>query len=515
MSRKDHFIFEPTPADVRQRTIQGGFLTILAQVIKFTSHLIGTAILGRLLTPEDFGLIAMVAVFTQFFSTFKDFGLAEATVQRREISHEQVSNLFWFNVLMCSLVGVGVSALSPIVAWFYDEPRTQAITIVVASAAFFTPLSIQHQALLRRRMEFRRLVVIDVLATVGSYAVAVIIAALTHSYWAIVSIGMANLFIRIVGLWSSCSWFPSWPQRNAPIAGMVAFGGNLVGSNVLNYLEQTLDKLLVGWLYGASTLGLYSKAYGLLMMPVRQFSAPVTDVAVSSLSRLQSRPTDYQRVFLSLLEKLAAITTGLAVFTIFGSDWIVRICLGPQWTASATIFAWFSLGAIALPVGNAVRWLFISQGRTSEMFRWSLIATVTSVISFLLGSPLGAVGIAASYSLVTALLNLPLLFWSAGQSGPVSTRQIYGAILPSWPCALGMSLALAAYRAVAGDLPAVVGLGGMLPIACVVWFAMLMATARGRLMLHDLWRLRNRLRAQNSETVSIQPTVEGERLHPL
>jgi uncharacterized membrane protein len=153
-------------ADLRGRSVRGGILTVIGQGVGFILQIISTVVLARLLTPADYGLVAMVAAVSGLVQIFADAGLSQATIQRPEVNHRQVSTLFWINVGFSFLLMVVLSALAPALAWFYGEPRVALITLVVAGTFLFGGLTVQHDALLRRQMRFFSLTVRDIAASV-------------------------------------------------------------------------------------------------------------------------------------------------------------------------------------------------------------------------------------------------------------------------------------------------------------------------------------------------------------
>lgn len=156
MSRTDHyFSSQQLRAGLKGKTVRGGLYTAVSQVLVVLINLAAIPILARLLSPSDFGLVAMVSVFTGLAAMFVDAGLTMATVQREELTHQQVTNLFWLATALGLLIALFVAAASPLLAWFYDEPRLIAITIAMSAATFFSGLTIQHQTLLRRAMQSR------------------------------------------------------------------------------------------------------------------------------------------------------------------------------------------------------------------------------------------------------------------------------------------------------------------------------------------------------------------------
>ncbi|MGD0900434.1 MAG: oligosaccharide flippase family protein, partial [Thermoguttaceae bacterium] len=149
---------------LKGRSVRGGAASLVGQVAYFLMRLGSMAVLARILTPGDFGLVAMATAITGFVEMFKDAGLSLATVQRAEITHAQVSILFWINVALSAGLMLLVAAIAPAVAWFYGDSRLIAITLVVAGAFLFGGVGIQHAALLRRQMRFGTLATVQFLS---------------------------------------------------------------------------------------------------------------------------------------------------------------------------------------------------------------------------------------------------------------------------------------------------------------------------------------------------------------
>jgi PST family polysaccharide transporter len=173
---QEYFSTEHLTTTIANRTARGGIVTILSHGLKFAFSIGATAILARLLSPQDYGLIGMAVVFTGFVSMFKDLGLSLATVQRAEINYEQVSTLFWVNVIISVAITIVMILLAPLIAWFYGEPRLALITIVTSVGFIFGGLAVQHEALLKRQMRFYALSLIAFLSMMIGYGVGIILA---------------------------------------------------------------------------------------------------------------------------------------------------------------------------------------------------------------------------------------------------------------------------------------------------------------------------------------------------
>src|SRR5207245_2234195 len=297
-----------------------------------------------LLTPGDFGLVTMVTTFSLLLLNCGLNGFTEAILQREEIDHSLASNLFWINVGLGLLLTIGFASAGPLLARFYGEPRVAAVAVAMSVTIFFTCLSVQHLALLKRAMRFSVVSVNDIVARAVSVAVSVLLASAGWGYWALVAGAVALPLATSVGALTLCRWVPGLPRRGVGTVPMVRFAMNTYGRFVMDYFARNLDNLLVGWRFGPQPLGFYKKAYDLFVLPANQLSAPLTTVAVSTLSRLTGDPIQYRRYYLSALSLLAFVGMGLgADLTLVGKD-LVLLLLGPQWEESGRIFTFFGPG---------------------------------------------------------------------------------------------------------------------------------------------------------------------------
>ena len=480
------FRTEHLQADVGQHAARGGAVMLTAQGTKFAVNMVSTVALARLLTPQDYGLIAMAAVFTNFTHLFRNLGLSAATVQKAEINHRQISTLFWINVGLSLFTLLVTMALAPLIAAFYGEPGLIWVTAGIALGFIFSGISVQHEALLKRQMRFKALGAIDVVSMVIGFLVGVTAAWRGMGVWALVAAQFAVAASFAAGVWAACGWRPGWPARNSGVRSMIAFGGNLTGYNLLNYLSRNADNLLIGRLWGPLQLGLYSRAYQLLLLPLDQVCVPLDGVAVSALSRLTDEPARYRRAYLRILEKLTMLTMPGVALMIGTADWLVALMLGPQWVETGRIFALLGIIGLLEPASISVGWLLISQGRTRHVLHWGVIDGALSLASIVAGLPWGALGVAASYSLVGFFLRKPLLFWFACRTGPVRTADFYRTIFPSFCAALGVLAALFAFRAWAGEIRPFVGLLVSLPVSAAAALAIFFVLPRGRAALRDV-----------------------------
>ncbi len=406
-SQTRHFRVSHLHADLRGRSIRGTAVSLVGQGVKFALQIGSTVVLARLLTPGDFGLVAMVIAVISFVLCVKDAGLSAASIQREKIDHAAVSTLFWINVAISCVLMLIVAAMAPLLALLYGEPRLVWITLAFAGCFIFSGLTVQHQALLRRQMRFGSLVGIDVIALFFGITVGIVAAVMGAGYWSLVAMIAATSAATAAGVWILCDWRPGRPSRSAGVGGMLAFGGNLSLANIINNGARNLDNVLIGAVWGANLLGVYAKAYQLMLLPFQQLAAPITRVALPVLSRLQNDGERFRRYFRNGIFLLTVLGMPVIAFGFVMALDLTLLVLGDQWTAAAPIFRALTPAAFMETFNVANGWAFIPFGRTDRYLRCVFVSSVVIIAAFAIGMSWGVIGVACGYSIARIGLRVP------------------------------------------------------------------------------------------------------------
>jgi PST family polysaccharide transporter len=275
-----------------------------------------------------------------------------ATVQKENISHEQISTLFWLNILISAFLGLCVLAGSPLVAWFYGRPELTAVTAALSVSFLISGLMIQHQALLRRHMRFGTLAVIQIASYVANLIVTISLALLGWRYWALVGGTLATALSGTLLTLFFCPWMPGRMRKGTGVRGMLKFGGHLTSFNFVNYFSRNADNILIGKFIGADALGLYAKAYQLLMMPITQIRNPLDQVAMPVLSSLRNQPERYVKYYQRLVDIIASLTMPLTVYCAIEADFLIQLLLGPKWEGVVPVFRILAIAGLVQAVAS-------------------------------------------------------------------------------------------------------------------------------------------------------------------
>lgn len=419
-------------------------LTLTSQGLQFTLQSTATVVLAHLLTPGDFGLVAMVTAITGLGQAFADLGLSEATIQHPEIDHDQVSKLFWVNVSIGIALTTITMALAPFLVWFYHEPRLKAITLVVSFTFIIGGLRVQHDALLQRNMRYFALASRDVIAYVLAVPTAIIMAKRGAGYWAIVALPLILQMTQMTLSWVFARWIPGLPRRTAKVRSLITFGGHVAVSYLTINFARSADSVLIGWQWGTGPLGLYSRAMNLLMLPARQLGSPARAVAVPTFSRLQDDPDRLARFYLRMANLIMWITAPIFGFLFVAATPVIVLTLGKQWRPAGPVFHILAIFALGQLLWESIVWLLISRGLSKRLLKMVAIWCPITIASYAVGLPWGIKGVALSGAL-TMLLTFPWVL-SFGFRGTTLTLPRLGRKLmyPVITCLAGVAASEAA-----------------------------------------------------------------------
>lgn len=407
-----------------RQAARGGVVTLAGQIVRVAIQFGGILLLARLLTPEDFGLVAMVVAIVGLGEVIRDFGLTSAAVQAPTLSKEEKDNLFWINTGIGVILTLLVIVFAPVLVAVYNEPRILGITYLIASTFAINGASTQFRAHLNRELKFKALVLVDLVSSFLGLAIAFCLAIMGAGYWAL---GVQQVIGATAGLAAAAAaarWMPGWIHTKTPMKVFLKYGINLMGVQILTYASKNIDSIIIGSKFGEKQLGFYDRAFQILMLPLMQINAPATKVALPILSKLQNEKNRYD-YFLLRGQKIMvyAISCVLALVAALAPT-LIPLMLGSQWLATVPIFQLLALGGIAQVADYASYWVFLSKGLTASNLRLTLISRPLVILFIAIGSIWGVLGVAAGYS-IGLLLIWPLGLWWLGRASNAPVYEMF------------------------------------------------------------------------------------------
>ena len=445
---------------------RGAAVTFAGQGARILIQVVGIAVLARLLSPSDYGLLAVVLAITGIGEVIRDFGLSSAAVQARTLSPGQRTNLFWLNVgIGTALTAAFLGAAWPIAAAYGDD-RLWGVTAALSSTFLLNGLATQFRADLNRSMRFTALTVTDIAAQLGGLLLTVAAALAGFGYWALVVQQLSSAVVQLVVVVASTRWRPGLPRRGEPIKQFVSFGSNLAAVQLLGYASKNVDSVVLAATVGSSALGLYNRAFQLMTLPLNQINAPSTRIALPVLSKLQDDPPRFAAFLRVGQTALLNVTSAALAVLAAQADAIVAISLGSQWEGAVPLFQLLSVAGFFATAGYASYWVFLAKGLTASSLRMALVTRPLMIVAILVGSRWGVTGVAAAYSLASvATWPISILWLRRVSDAPVGmmfgnglrTLVVYGAgtavsylstaFVPDLPAAVRLLIGVAALLA--------------------------------------------------------------------
>ncbi|MFT3944228.1 MAG: lipopolysaccharide biosynthesis protein [Ancrocorticia sp.] len=399
---------------------RGGGTVIAGRVARLAIQLTGTVLFARLLSPEDFGLVAMVGVFTALGSLLRDFGISLAGIQAKDLSKQQASNLFWLSSLLSLLVAVGLVILTPALSNLYSEPRLARIVPVLALSLFIDGLQAQIQVQIVRAMRFTLLTMSDLGAQISGLIAGLVLAVLGFGYWALVVQILTASTTMFLVRFLVVRWVPLWPRRGFDSRRLFRIGGEFGLAQLLAFVASNVDALIVGSQMGATKLGYYNRAFQLYQIPSSNIGDALTQVVIPTVRGATNEAKGgVSAVLLRIQFLLSLLMTWIYLVTAVTADRLIPMVMGDQWHEAILPFQILALGGVFGTFGVVSYWTFILTDQSRQLLRLHWITKPMIVVLLLVSVPYGISGVAFAYVLGQALawpINLIWLARTVGQN---------------------------------------------------------------------------------------------------
>lgn len=359
---------------LKSQAISGVKWTTASTAVTTLLQLLQLAILARFLDPSAFGLMALVMVVIGFSQAFLDMGISNAIIHKQQITHEQLSTLYWVNVLAGFGLFTIISALAPLVSTFYAEPELTELIIIVGLTFIIQPFGQQFMVLWQKEMRFAEIARIDIVNKSVSLVVSVVLAYMGYGVYALVYGTLAGVVSQTmqflyIGLKEHK---PSLIFRLSEVREFLGFGAYQMGEKTINYFNSQIDVILIGKLLGTEALGIYSVAKQLVMRPFQVINPIVTKVAFPLMSKIQDDTVRLKQGYFKIVSMLSFVNLPIYGVIILLAPEIVHIMFGERWNDSVIIVQILSLAFAIVAIGNPIGSLLMAKGKANWGFYWNL-----------------------------------------------------------------------------------------------------------------------------------------------
>ncbi|MBE9490604.1 MAG: MOP flippase family protein, partial [Bacteroidetes bacterium] len=372
------------------------------QVIQYTT----TIILAALLTPSDFGLMAMAIVVVGFLEIFKDLGTAAAIIQNQNLSEESLSSIFWVNVGFGALVAVIVFLAAPLGAEFYNNSKVEDILKVLSISFIWSSFGIVQKKLLEKELKFDLLAKIELIGVAIGAVVGITLALLEFGVWSLVFQSLSIAVITTSLLWIINSWRPTIFFSYPKIKPIISYSLNLLGYNVFNYFVRNTDYLLIGKYLGERELGHYYLAYKIMLYPLQNISLVVSRVLFPIYSKIQNDNERFRKIYSKVANAISFLTFPLMIGVFALSDLFAVTFFNNKWDTALLTILLMILAPVGLiqSIATTTGSIYQAKGKTNWMFRWGVISGIIYVTGFFIGLNWGVIGVAVSYLISSIIL---------------------------------------------------------------------------------------------------------------
>lgn len=403
--------------NLRSKAVQGISWSFAGQMVKQSFQFVFNVILARLLSPAEFGLVAMANVFVYFLLIFSDLGISSALIQKKNVTESHWSSAFWLNFALGLILTVLFVFLSPAIAHFYNHPELENILMVLSVNFVLSSLTMIQQSILTRNLDFYALMVRDIGSVVISGLLAIYLAFKGWGVWSLVIQLLIATTVNNIFLWCSSQWRPKFIFSLTAIKDFFSFSSNLTCFQTLNYFARNLDQLLIGKFLGSQELGYYSLAYKLMMLPLQNISWVLVKVMFPVFSKVQDDKVRLGRAFLKMLKAISIISFPIMMLFFALGPELIRTVYGPKWSLAGDIVRILSFCGMFQSVGTIAGLVYQSIGKTDLQLRMGILDTAITFLTLFFCVRYGLFGVALGYTTMSILwvhVTLGVGAWAIG-----------------------------------------------------------------------------------------------------
>ncbi len=427
----------------KKLTLEGLSWNVKKQFFSQGINLIVGIILIRLLSPKDFGLVAMVLVIGAFAMVLRNLGLNQAVIQSKENNENIISTAFWLQVCSGFLISIIIYLAAPYIASFYNEPLIKTIVVFFSIEFLIGTFGLIQFARVQKELNYRRLFYIDIFSNVLSGVTAIVMAMYGLNYWSLVAKSLIFTTTNTVLIWMISEWRPIFVLDFKITKRLFNYSLPVFGNQLLNYGVRNIDDLLIGKVLGQQALGLYNRSYSLMLMPLKNISRVIADVLFPSFSKIQDDPARIKQIYLKVINVVALITFPLMIGLYVLVEPFVLIVLGEQWLEIIPVIRILSILGMAQCIGMFNGVVFLSLGKTKALFKIEAFSKSFMILMIIIGVyyTRNIAGVALFYAIASGVAVFPAWYFMGKLIG-TSILEIFSTLFSVTIIAILMGLFL-------------------------------------------------------------------------
>jgi len=383
---------------LKEKTSSALFWSFIDKGGQQVIQLVFMIILARLLDPKEFGLVAVLTVFTVIATLLQDSGFSAALIRKADIDEEDYSSVFYFNILIGIVAYFILFVCAPFIADFYDAPILTGLSRFIFLSFLFSAFSIIQNVKLIREMDFRTNAKITFIAGIISGALAVWMAFSGYGAWSLAAQLVLQSFIRSLFLWFFVKWYPKARFAASRLKPMMAYSINLLIMSLLNQLAGSIYPIVIGKYFSMSQVGYYGQAYKLSYIPQSIVATSLQGVAYPVLSKVEDTERK-KRIFRKIIRVSSFVSFPVMILLAIAAEPIISIVLSDKWLESVPILQILAVGAIVFPLYSVINSLVLSFGKSQLSLKVEVFRNILSICFILASVKYGILAMVAGLSL--------------------------------------------------------------------------------------------------------------------
>jgi O-antigen/teichoic acid export membrane protein len=377
--------------NLKSQTISGMIWSAVQKFGNMGISFISNIVLARMLTPDDYGCIGMLAIFIVISNTFVDGGFGSALIQKKEPTQQDYSTIFWWNLFVSFVLYFVLYLAAPVIADFYHIPLLSFVLRVQGIVLIINSLNIIQTNQLRKQLKFKRLANVTIIAHIVAAISAIVLAWNGWGVWALVAQQIiANSGISIM-LWFLNKWLPDFSFSKESFKQLFGFGSFILLANLINTFCNNIQGLLIGRFFSSTVMGYYAQALKLEDISSKSFASIVDQVSYPVLSKFQSDNDAMKSVLRKLVVALFYVAFPLMLVLILLAEPIIMLLYGVKWLPSVHYFQILCVGGIAVSLQGLYYFAVASKGKSKSLLVWTIIKRGIGLLVVLLGMYFGGI----------------------------------------------------------------------------------------------------------------------------
>jgi O-antigen/teichoic acid export membrane protein len=437
-------------ADIKGRTIKGFFWTGSGKFFEQGLRWIISIFLARLLSPSDYGLMALTSLFIYYLNYFNELSIGDTIIQKNDLNEKQLSSAFWFTLAMSFLTYSLLYLVSSKIAIFFNQEKLTQILKIAGLSFIIISIGVVPSSLISKQLNFRLLAKVNIISNFLMGISSLFLAIQGLGVWSLVLGSMIKHLSFSILIFFFCTWRPRFLFSFKSIKYLFKFGLSLTASKSLHTLYYNSDNLIVGKFLGEKALGYYYMAFNLSTMLIDRLSRVINEVNFPILSVLQDSNDKAKNHFLKTARYISIVIIPLLFGMALVADDFVNVVLGEKWIPIIFPLKLFCLVGVLRSINSTIPSLLISKGRTDLNFKYSLSAGILLPIGFLIGATFGLNGVVYAWIIIYPLLTAYLLRLGLREIG-LSFKEYRKNLSPAIKASIFMSTAVILFQLITID----------------------------------------------------------------